>query len=502
MKKGAIIYCRVSTKEQAQDKDSLKTQEADCRAFSLKNGYQVEKVFVGAGESAKTQNRPELKELLKYVVANKSKIGVLIVWKLDRLSRNISDYYSLRANFSSLGIVVLSVTENNEDSSMGELTRGFASLVAHYENSVKRERTIRAMTELIKSGRWCGRAPIGLKQTRDQLNRTFLMPNAESKFIERAFDLAKTGLYTQIQIVHILRKEGFNKINKGLLNRILRNYLYTGLIKCKWFPEVVEGIHKPIVSKETFFCVQDILDGKKPKIAPKLRNHPDFPLRGLIKCADHDKKLTGSKSTGRKGIRYPYYRCMAPKCPLNVKKSVLEGVFYEYLQSIQPKIGIVKLFEVVVLDVWHKKQEDTTKEVLRHEKELKDLKSKRDRIEELMIDGTFDDATYKRKAQDIENELMVKQIELNETKIDLDDIQACLNYAKGFLINASNVWLHADLDTRQRFQHLVFPEGLTYKTGGSFGTTRMSSIFSLLQNLETAKSNMATPAGFEPASSP
>lgn len=498
----AILYCRVSTKEQADNKDSLKIQEADCRAFATKMGYEILKVFIGAGESAKTQNRPELKDMLRYVLVNKKNVDALIVWKLDRLSRNISDYYALRANFSSLGIFVLSATENNEDSSMGELTRGFSSLVAHYENSVKRERTIRAMTELIKAGRWCAQGPFGLKQSRDQFNKPLLVHTEDSAFVEKAFNLAKSRLYTQTQIVEILRKDGCQKMNTSLLNRTLRNYLYAGLIKSKWFPEVIDGIHKPIVSKALFFDVQDILDGKKPKLTPKSRNNPDFPLRGLIKCHEHGQKVTGSWSTGRKKVKYAYYRCMAPKCSLNVKKSHLEGLFYERLKTIQPKSGLVKLFESIVLDVWHTKQETTSKDAQKLEKQLKQLEEKRDRIEELMIQNVFDDETYKRRIQEVAGEILVKQIELNETKIDLHDIEACLNYCKGFLINAANVWHQADLDTKQRFQQFIFPQGLTYERGGSFGTAPISSIFQVLQDLSYNKSKMATPAGFEPASSP
>ena len=62
----AVIYCRVSTKEQVEEGNSLKTQEKICVEYAEKNGYHVEKIFIEQGESAKTADRPQLQEMLSY----------------------------------------------------------------------------------------------------------------------------------------------------------------------------------------------------------------------------------------------------------------------------------------------------------------------------------------------------------------------------------------------------------------------------------------------------
>ncbi|MCX5668426.1 MAG: recombinase family protein, partial [Candidatus Omnitrophica bacterium] len=114
-----IIYARVSTKEQAEQGYSLEAQEIECRRFATANGYEVDACFVERGESAKTQNRTELQKLIKYAIQNKKKLTALIIWKYDRLARNLSDQIELVKCFSAVGMRVLSATENNEDNSTG-----------------------------------------------------------------------------------------------------------------------------------------------------------------------------------------------------------------------------------------------------------------------------------------------------------------------------------------------------------------------------------------------
>jgi DNA invertase Pin-like site-specific DNA recombinase len=151
----AIIYYRVSTKEQAEKGFSLEAQEDKCRRFAESNGYTINKVFVERGESAKTQNRTQLGNLIRYTVQHKKNLSALIIWKFDRLARNLGDQIDLLKNFNTMGIMVLSATENNEDSSFGKFMRNMMGSVNQFENDVRRDRTINGMQQAVKEGRWC-----------------------------------------------------------------------------------------------------------------------------------------------------------------------------------------------------------------------------------------------------------------------------------------------------------------------------------------------------------
>ena len=92
------------------------------------------------------------------------------------------------------------------------------------------------------------------------------------------------------------------------------------------------GNFEPLVTEETFNRVQTALNGKRLSLTPYQRNHPDFPLRQFVRCGHCKRSLTGSKSTGRKGIKYAYYHC---KCgEVRLRTVDLERQFVDYLERI------------------------------------------------------------------------------------------------------------------------------------------------------------------------
>ncbi len=493
----AILYCRVSTKEQAEHGYSLEGQEKECRKFAETNGFAVDRIFIERGESAKTQNRTELQKLIKYSIENKKKLTTLIIWKYDRLARNLSDQMELVKNFAGLGIRVLSVTENNEDTSVGKLMRNIIGSFSQYENDIKAERTINGIKRCLEQGRWPWKGPAGYQNTKDKENKSLLVETEEAIYVIEGFQMIESRLYKQTEVAAVLKKKGFKKATKGFINRMLRNPLYAGIIRHQWLVEDVQAIHKPLISKEIFFKVQAILDGKRPSFKPKRRNHPDFPLRNFMKCPTCGQKLTGGWSTGRRKTKYAYYHCHTKGCSFSIRKRDLEAAFYKHLESLQPREEIFNLFEAMVMDVWKTRQAEQIKEEHRLEKELKDLKEKKDRIDELIIKGVFDEETYRSQSQTLKAELLAKQVELGDARIELNDIEACLNYCRLFMTNLATLWANSELNLKQRFQQLVFPQGISFDRM-TFRTTAISPIFKEIQAVDSEKSQLASPRGFEP----
>lgn len=493
----AIIYCRVSTKDQVELGNSLESQKRICQDYAKRLGYEVIAIFVEEGESAKTIDRTELKKLLDFVSKKHNEINAIIVYKLDRLARNMVDYTGLVATFSKLGIDVKSATENVDDSPAGKLTKNMIAAIAQFDNDVRSERTKTGMMQAILEGRWCWRAPIGYRQGRNSVGKPLLIPSDDAPFIVEAFNLAATGLHKQTGIIKILKKKGFKKIHEKRLTCLLRNHLYAGVIKVDWHPDLINAVHQPLVSRDVFFKIQLWLDGKRPGITPNQRNHPDFPLRNFIRCPKCDQKLTGGWSTGRNKKKYAHYHCRTKGCSLGVSKSELEHNFYEYLQAFQPSEEVLNLFEAIVLDAWRGFQSKRIKDDYRIEKELKALQDRKSRLDELMITETIDEQTYKENILAVRNEIQVKEIELSEARIELNDVEAKLSYCKSFLANIAKLWDNADLNPKQRFQNLIFPEKIFYENG-NFRTTATSPIFKQLQQISPSKSQLVAPTGFEP----
>ena len=150
---GAVIYVRVSTKEQTENL-SLPTQLRACEEYCRREGYEVLERFKEEGESAKTTDRTELQKLLKFCRTHKGKVHFVIVYNLTRFAREKYDHFALRAFLKSLGISLRSATEPIDDTSTGKLMEGVLAAFAQFDNDVRSERTRAGMRAALEQGRW------------------------------------------------------------------------------------------------------------------------------------------------------------------------------------------------------------------------------------------------------------------------------------------------------------------------------------------------------------
>src|SRR5450759_478178 len=92
-------------------------------------------------------------------------------------------------------------------------------------------------------------------------------------------------------------------IGPETFNRMLRNPIYTGILTVEKWAISVEASFEPLVSRETFNRIQDLLQGRRNTITPRQRNRNEFPLRNFVRCGNCHKPLTGSPSTGKMGVK-------------------------------------------------------------------------------------------------------------------------------------------------------------------------------------------------------
>jgi len=255
MNNTAIIYIRVSTSEQAEFGYSLKAQKEICLDYALRNKYKVLKVFIEKGESAKTANRTELKNMLSFIKSNKNKIDALLIYKMDRLSRDIYDALTIRLTLKKLDIDLKSVTEPFDDSPFGTFTATLFSSIAQLDNDIRSERTIMGMKQAIKEGRWLWNAPYGYKYEYNN-QKSYLVPSGDADAVKKIFKDFISGK-KQYEICDGLEKIGIN-ISRQHLNNLLRNPLYIGKLKTKLFDGLIDGIHKPLINDITFYKAQNI----------------------------------------------------------------------------------------------------------------------------------------------------------------------------------------------------------------------------------------------------
>jgi site-specific DNA recombinase len=163
MNKKAVGYVRVSTEEQVKEGISLEAQTARIQAFALAKGWNLIKIIEDRGFSGKNLERPGMKELL--ADCEKKGIDVIVVFKVDRLTRKQKDlWYLLEDVFNSNDVGFVSVTEPfDTTTATGKAFLGMLGVFAQLERDLISERTVEALNQKKKQGEWLGRQPTGFK---------------------------------------------------------------------------------------------------------------------------------------------------------------------------------------------------------------------------------------------------------------------------------------------------------------------------------------------------
>ena len=398
---GAVIYVRVSTKEQTENL-SLPTQLRACEEYCRRHGYEILERFHEEGESAKTTDRTQLQALLKYCRTRKGKVHFLVVYNLTRFAREKYDHFALRAHLQSLGISLRSATEPIDDTSTGKLMEGVLAAFAQFDNDVRSDRTRAGMLAALELGRWTFPATLGYLNA-PKWSKTSLVHDPErGPLVRRAFEDLATGNYTKQEVIARATEAGLRS-RKGLrlspqsFGQMMRNPIYVGRVESPDYGVSTQGDFEPLVDEATFYRAQAVLDGRILVAGPRQRNHPDFPLRGFVRCEACGRPLTGSWSKGRNG-HYAYYHCQRKCRAVNVSKAELEGAFADELALLQPTAGYMRLVKDRILHVWEQRRAEAKERTAEQEKRVKVIQQKLDRLDEAFLFAQIIDAHELRTA--------------------------------------------------------------------------------------------------------
>jgi site-specific DNA recombinase len=503
----AVIYCRVSTKEQTQNL-SLSTQESRCKEFCRRCGWQVDRVYIEKGESAKTTDRTEFQKLIGYCTRNKKRVQYLVVYSLSRFARNKYDHFVVRALLNRVGVTLRSVTEPVDETPSGKFMEGVLAATVQFDNDVRAERTIEGMKAALVRGKWTFQSPLGYRKiSRGSGSPSMVADAVSGPLVQEAFRCYATGLYTKREVLRKVTALGL-KTRRGkplspqTFENMLRNPVHMGRIVLESWAISCDGDWEPLVDAGTFRAVEKHLRRKALTVTRHSRNHPDFPLRRFVRCGKCSRPLTGSWSRGR-SRRYPYYRCPGSQCRgVNVRKAVLEDRFAKMLEHIQPQPEYLGLFREIVRDVGRQQASETAAIRARLERRLEQLKSRQDvLVEAYVFERALDKATYQRQRQKLNEEIASVETEiLDRSSTDLD-LEQVLGFSVEVLSEIAQSWQDFGPGQKLRFQQVLFPKGLQFDESG-FGTAETNIVFNYLEPPRALASSVASPAGFEPALPP
>jgi site-specific DNA recombinase len=315
-KRRCAVYTRKSTDEGLEKEfNSLDAQRESCEAYIASQRSEgwvlVHDRYDDGGVSGGTLERPALKRLLADIEAGL--VDVVVVYKIDRLSRSLMDFAKLVQIFDQNDVTFVSVTQSfNTTTSMGRLTLNILLSFAQFEREVIGERVRDKIAASRARGMWMGGpVPLGYRVE----NRKLLVEEAAANTVRRVFEgFADIGSATRL--LPVLRAEGLltkhgRPFDKGAVYKLLVNRVYLGeaVHKGKSYP----GEHAAIIQKALWNQVHEIMVTSPHMRAGLARNRSPALLRGLIFGADG--RALSPTHTRKQGRLYRYY----------VSQSVLKG---------------------------------------------------------------------------------------------------------------------------------------------------------------------------------
>ncbi len=498
--KRAVVYVRVSTMEQAEEGNSLATQEKICREYASKNGFDVVEVFIERGESAKTADRTQLQKMLGYCTQKKNQISAVIVYKIDRLSRNTDDYSQLRILLKRYGVEIKSTTELFENNPAGRFMENTMASIAQFDNEVRAERCSNGMRDAVRDGRYVWGAPVGYSNGAQLNGKPTIAPNEMAPLVLRSFQLIATGLYTTEDVWRRMVKDGLKvkggrPVSSQYFREMLRNRLYTRVIEK--FGESHRGLFEAIVTDTLFEQVQRVLKNKGYKVNEYKKDNADFPLRRFI-FNPEGLKLTGSWSSGRSGTKYAFYRFGGKGS--NYQRDEFERQFAFKMDSYAFENEHIAKLKRLVKKEFYEATADARKEAERLQKHIEQLAEQQTALVKKNIQGVLSDAVLKQQLALVEKETTDAHASLALlNNIDISPEEA-IDFTSEYLQAPSKIWKKASIATQTKLQWFQFPLGMTFD-GKVFGTNKISSVFKAKDLVLSPMSASVDPTGIEPVTS-
>lgn len=326
------IYTRVSTDYQA-DKDSLPMQRKDLIAYArLVLGCDDYEIFEDAGYSGKNTQRPGFQDMM--LRTRQGEFSHILVWKIDRISRNLLDFAQMYAELKKLGVTFVSKNEQFDTSSaMGEAMLKIILVFAELERNMTSERVTATMISRASSGLWNGgRVPYGYDY--DKETKTFSINSKEASIVQIMHNRYEE-LHSLIFLCHDLNNSGYRTRSGALwtpngASTILNSYFYCGdyiynvhadashsKVKNESEWVTINDHHPAIIDRDQKKRICDLLTyNDRGKHGTKHTARADSAVHifgGISCCGKCGKPLYSSNHQFANGTKYTVYLCQSAR---------------------------------------------------------------------------------------------------------------------------------------------------------------------------------------------
>jgi len=403
----AVIYARYSSDNQREE--SIEGQIRECKAYAERHGITVLNSYIDRAFSAKTDNRPEFQRMIKD--SAKHLFDVVIVWKLDRFSRNRYDSAHNKAILRKNGVKVVSATETIAEDSTGILLESLLEGYAEFYSAELSEKVIRGRTENALKCRYNGGVlPVGLKVDE---NRQFAIDPLTAPLVLEAFQMYADGKLIR-HIAQVLSDRGIcsrhgapmtiNSITNMLRNRkYIGEYRYRDILHENGIPAIV-----PV---ELFDKVQERLAKNKRAPARFKAREEMYLLTTKLFCGKCGAFMLGESGTSKTGKIHQYYKCATAKKKKACKKKTVKKDWIEDLvmdEIIKMLLDEAMIDRIVKSVMSLQEKESASLPLL--EKQLAETKKNIENMLDAIQQGIFTSATKGRleSLEAAEQELQVQ----------------------------------------------------------------------------------------------
>lgn len=460
----AAVYCRVSTKEQADFGYSIDEQERLLIQYCESHGYEFIGSYTDRGISGKNiKGRAQLKLLLDD--AKSKKFDIVLVWKINRISRALKDLLQIVELLERNSVSFKSITEDFDNSTpAGRMQFQMMGIIGEFERGCIAENVKMGMIAKAKAGSWNGGIVLGYDSKQignsnvKRPEKRLIVNEQEARVVREIFQLYASGqgykaIVSTINAMGYKTKKG-NDFSVSTVREILLNPIYIGKIRFNRYPEwsskrrrgineeciLVDGLHESIVSQDLWEKVQSIM--KMNTKAPK-KYDSWFPLTGILKCPVCGAGMVITRAPS-KGGKIEYYSCGAWKnkgtSVCNSNSIRVDKANAEVLKRLTTFVSNPKMIKEVVKVLNQSRSnrvKPSQKEIETIEKEMLTISNKKQKIFELFEEGMITrDEFVERKEQlnqqskDLEERKQELQVTLSESQgdeISYEAVQAILS---------------------------------------------------------------------------
>ena len=433
----AVIYARYSSDNQREE--SIEGQVRECIAFAERKGYTVIHTYIDRALSGtRADNRPEFQQMISDSTLRE--FQYVIVWKIDRFSRDKFDSVKYKYALKSSGVSVIFATEPIDGSPEGQMMESVFEGISVYYIKDLAQKTSRGMTENAIKGKFNG-GTLTFGYTIDE-NHHFQLDPVNAPIVLDVFTRYSEGETIRSILDDINSKMSNNgrKFTYHFLNWMLNNRRYLGEYK---FQDTInnEAI-PPIVSQELFDKCQHRLNVNKHKAGSFKNNKEKYLLTGKIFCGNCGATISGISGTGKCKSIYRYYKCMNVKkhkcCKKPVQKELIENIVLNAAMDIFKDKALIRKISKACFDLQSKESPMLPALKRRLRENQKEIKNLMNAIKAGIVLKTTKSELEKLEAEQEQLETNIAMEKLVKPVIPQEKIQAWLmNFAAADLSDHS-----------------------------------------------------------------